>query len=177
MSLTLILSLSLYSSLTLSPSIALSFSSSPSLSLLSLSLSLSLSLPYPTPRNFSFYALDNQNLRQLWDWSKHNLTILRGRTFFHYNSKLCMAEIRKMEDITGTKERNLEKDIAMRTNGDQASCKTHTHMHACTHEHTHACTHAHSPEVDTGVLVVPNAFYVDITTLLTKSCVCVCVCV
>ncbi|KAJ3599168.1 hypothetical protein NHX12_033131 [Muraenolepis orangiensis] len=36
---------------------------------------------------FSFYALDNQNLRQLWDWSKHNLTIMRGRIFFHYNSK------------------------------------------------------------------------------------------
>uniref|UniRef100_A0A8C5AFH3 Tyrosine-protein kinase receptor n=1 Tax=Gadus morhua TaxID=8049 RepID=A0A8C5AFH3_GADMO len=73
--------------------------------------------------NFSFYALDNQNLRQLWDWSKHNLTILRGRAFFHYNSKLCMAEIRKMEEITGTKDRNLEKDIALRTNGDQASCE------------------------------------------------------
>ncbi|CAL8254318.1 unnamed protein product [Merluccius merluccius] len=73
--------------------------------------------------NFSFYALDNQNLRQLWDWSKHNLTIMRGRTFFHYNSKLCMTEIRKMEEITGTKDRNLEKDIALRTNGDQASCE------------------------------------------------------
>ncbi|KAF7653328.1 hypothetical protein LDENG_00084730, partial [Lucifuga dentata] len=72
----------------------------------------------------SFYALDNQNLRELWDWSKHNLTIQRGRTFFHYNSKLCMSEIRKMEEVTGTKERNLKNDIAVRTNGDQASCET-----------------------------------------------------
>uniref|UniRef100_A0A671YVD5 Tyrosine-protein kinase receptor n=1 Tax=Sparus aurata TaxID=8175 RepID=A0A671YVD5_SPAAU len=73
---------------------------------------------------FAFYALDNQNLRELWDWSKHNLTIQRGRMFFHYNSKLCMSEIRKMEEKTGTKERNLKNDIAGRTNGDQASCET-----------------------------------------------------
>lgn len=73
---------------------------------------------------YAFYALDNQNLRELWDWSKHNLTIERGRTFFHYNSKLCMSEIRKMEEMTGTKERNQKNDIALRTNGDQASCET-----------------------------------------------------
>ncbi|XP_040027550.2 insulin receptor a [Gasterosteus aculeatus] len=75
--------------------------------------------------NYSFYALDNQNLRQLWDWSKHNLTILQGRMFFHYNSKLCMAEIKKMETVTGTKERNVKNDIALKTNGDQASCENY----------------------------------------------------
>ncbi|XP_018583701.2 insulin receptor-like isoform X2 [Scleropages formosus] len=73
--------------------------------------------------NYSFYALDNQNLRQLWDWSKHSLKILRGRMFFHYNSKLCMSEIRKMEEVTGTKDRQLKTDIALKTNGDQASCE------------------------------------------------------
>ncbi|TNM98429.1 hypothetical protein fugu_014675 [Takifugu bimaculatus] len=75
--------------------------------------------------NYSFYALDNQNLRQLWDWSKHNLTILQGRMFFHYNSKLCMSEIHKMEEVTGTKQRQVKNDIASKTNGDQASCETH----------------------------------------------------
>ncbi|XP_035489022.1 insulin receptor a [Scophthalmus maximus] len=75
--------------------------------------------------NYSFYALDNQNLRQLWDWSKHKLAILQGRMFFHYNSKLCMSEIRKMEEVTGTKERQLKIDIASKTNGDQASCENH----------------------------------------------------
>uniref|UniRef100_A0A8C6U1H3 Tyrosine-protein kinase receptor n=1 Tax=Neogobius melanostomus TaxID=47308 RepID=A0A8C6U1H3_9GOBI len=73
---------------------------------------------------FAFYALDNQNLRELWDWSKHNLTILNGRTFFHFNSKLCMSEIRKMVEVTGVKERNKKNDIAARTNGDQAACET-----------------------------------------------------
>uniref|UniRef100_A0A8D2P6H3 Tyrosine-protein kinase receptor n=1 Tax=Zosterops lateralis melanops TaxID=1220523 RepID=A0A8D2P6H3_ZOSLA len=74
--------------------------------------------------NYSFYALDNQNLRQLWDWSKHNLTIPRGKVFFHYNPKLCLSEIHKMEEITGTKGRQDRNDIALKTNGDQASCKT-----------------------------------------------------
>lgn len=74
-------------------------------------------------RNYSFYAFDNQNLRQLWDWSKHKLTIQQGRMFFHYNSKLCMSEIHKMEEVTGTKERQVKNDIASKTNGDQASCK------------------------------------------------------
>uniref|UniRef100_A0A4W4FH07 Tyrosine-protein kinase receptor n=1 Tax=Electrophorus electricus TaxID=8005 RepID=A0A4W4FH07_ELEEL len=73
--------------------------------------------------NYSFYALDNPNLRQLWDWSKHNLTILHGRMFFHYNAKLCLSEIQRMEQVTGTKERNTKTDIAVRTNGDQASCE------------------------------------------------------
>lgn len=72
---------------------------------------------------YAFYALDNQNLRELWDWSKHNLTIQRGRMFFHYNSKLCMSEIQKMAEVTGTSQRNQKNDIALRTNGDQASCK------------------------------------------------------
>lgn len=74
-------------------------------------------------RNYSFYALDNQNLRQLWDWSKHKLTILQGRMFFHYNSKLCMAEIRRMEEVTGLKDRRVKNEIALKTNGDRASCK------------------------------------------------------
>ncbi|NXR41995.1 INSR protein, partial [Zosterops hypoxanthus] len=73
--------------------------------------------------NYSFYALDNQNLRQLWDWSKHNLTIPRGKVFFHYNPKLCLSEIHKMEEITGTKGRQDRNDIALKTNGDQASCE------------------------------------------------------
>ncbi|KAK6291194.1 hypothetical protein J4Q44_G00384050 [Coregonus suidteri] len=72
---------------------------------------------------YSFYALDNQNLRQLWDWNKHNLTILQGRMFFQLNIKLCMSEIRKMEEVTGTKDRQHKNDIVSKTNGDQASCE------------------------------------------------------
>uniref|UniRef100_A0A2K6GHI2 Insulin receptor n=1 Tax=Propithecus coquereli TaxID=379532 RepID=A0A2K6GHI2_PROCO len=73
--------------------------------------------------SYSFYALDNQNLRQLWDWSKHNLTITQGKLFFHYNPKLCLSEIHKMEEVSGTKGRQERNDIALKTNGDQASCE------------------------------------------------------
>lgn len=47
--------------------------------------------------------------------------------FFHYNSKLCMSEIHKMEEKTGTKQRQLKNDIASKTNGDQASCEDPPH--------------------------------------------------
>ncbi|XP_029470000.1 insulin receptor [Rhinatrema bivittatum] len=73
--------------------------------------------------NYSFYALDNPNLRQLWDWSKHNLTIAHGKLFFHYNPKLCLSEIHKMEAISGTKGRQERNDINLKSNGDQASCE------------------------------------------------------
>ncbi|KAM4706801.1 insulin receptor [Discoglossus pictus] len=78
------------------------------------------------PGNYSFYALDNPNLRQLWDWSKHNLTITHGKLFFHYNPRLCLSEIHDMENITGTKGRQDKNDIATKTNGDQASCEDGT---------------------------------------------------
>ncbi|MBV94658.1 Insulin receptor, partial [Eschrichtius robustus] len=78
---------------------------------------------FPFIMNYSFYALDNQNLRQLWDWSKHNLTITQGKLFFHYNPKLCLSEIHKMEEVSGTKGRQERNDIALKTNGDQASCE------------------------------------------------------
>uniref|UniRef100_A0A8C6UVR6 Tyrosine-protein kinase receptor n=1 Tax=Neogobius melanostomus TaxID=47308 RepID=A0A8C6UVR6_9GOBI len=71
--------------------------------------------------NFSFYALDNQNLRQLWDWSKHKLTIQKGHIVFLYNSKLCMSEIFKMVEVTGATVQN--RDDIRKTNGEQASCE------------------------------------------------------
>ncbi|KAE8632427.1 hypothetical protein XENTR_v10001545 [Xenopus tropicalis] len=73
--------------------------------------------------NYSFYALDNPSLRQLWDWHKHNLTIIHGKLFFHHNPRLCLAEIHQMEEVTGTKGRQDKNDISTKTNGDQASCE------------------------------------------------------
>ncbi|MEE6507863.1 hypothetical protein FKM82_017163 [Ascaphus truei] len=75
------------------------------------------------PGNYSFYALDNANLRQLWDWNKHNLSITHGKLFFHYNPRLCLAEIHHMEEISGTKGLQDRNDISAKTNGDQASCE------------------------------------------------------
>ncbi|XP_078473381.1 insulin-like growth factor 1 receptor [Lampetra planeri] len=76
------------------------------------------------PGNHSFYVLDNQNLQQLWDWDKHNLTIRKGKMFFHFNPKLCLSEIYTMEEKTHTKGRQEDSDISLKTNGDQASCES-----------------------------------------------------
>ncbi|XP_063002373.1 insulin receptor-related protein [Elgaria multicarinata webbii] len=74
--------------------------------------------------NYTLYVLDNQNLQQLWDWSHHALSIPVGKMYFAFNPKLCLSEIYRMEEITGTKGRQNKAEINPRTNGDRASCKT-----------------------------------------------------
>ncbi|NXL85915.1 INSRR protein, partial [Alectura lathami] len=76
--------------------------------------------------NYTLYVLDNQNLQQLWDWSHHLLSIPVGKMYFAFNPKLCLAEIYRMEEVTGTKGRQNKAEINPRTNGDRASCKTQT---------------------------------------------------
>uniref|UniRef100_A0A7N8XTB4 Tyrosine-protein kinase receptor n=1 Tax=Mastacembelus armatus TaxID=205130 RepID=A0A7N8XTB4_9TELE len=73
---------------------------------------------------YSFSAINNQHLQQLWDWSQHNLTIRAGRLFFRLNPKLCMSEIRTMWDKTGITVKPDEGDF--RNNGERASCESHT---------------------------------------------------
>ncbi|NXW45145.1 INSRR protein, partial [Nyctiprogne leucopyga] len=76
--------------------------------------------------NYTLYVLDNQNLQQLWDWSHHVLSIPVGKMYFAFNPKLCLDEIYRMEEVTGTKGRQNKAEINPRTNGDRASCKTQT---------------------------------------------------
>uniref|UniRef100_A0A8C6YSV1 Tyrosine-protein kinase receptor n=1 Tax=Nothoprocta perdicaria TaxID=30464 RepID=A0A8C6YSV1_NOTPE len=73
--------------------------------------------------NYTLYVLDNQNLQQLWDWSHHVLSIPVGKMYFAFNPKLCLAEIYRMEEVTGTKGRQNKAEINPRTNGDRASCE------------------------------------------------------
>lgn len=80
-------------------------------------------LPTSPPRNYTLYVLDNQNLQQLWDWSHHVLSIPVGKMYFAFNPKLCLAEIYRMEEVTGTKGRQNKAEINPRTNGDRASCE------------------------------------------------------
>jgi hypothetical protein len=74
-------------------------------------------------RNYSFYVLDNQNLQQLWDWNHRNLTVRSGKMYFAFNPKLCVSEIYRMEEVTGTKGRQSKGDINTRNNGERASCE------------------------------------------------------
>lgn len=76
--------------------------------------------------NYTLYVLDNQNLQQLWDSNHESLSIPVGKMYFAFNPKLCLSEIYRMEEITGTKGRQNKAEINPRTNGDRASCKSHT---------------------------------------------------
>lgn len=82
-----------------------------------------LPLHVSSSRNYTLYVLDNQNLQQLWDWSHHVLSIPVGKMYFAFNPKLCLAEIYRMEEVTGTKGRQNKAEINPRTNGDRASCE------------------------------------------------------
>uniref|UniRef100_A0A8C7ZHT9 Tyrosine-protein kinase receptor n=1 Tax=Oryzias sinensis TaxID=183150 RepID=A0A8C7ZHT9_9TELE len=72
---------------------------------------------------YSFFAINNQHLQSLWDWSQHNLTIRAGRLFFRQNPKLCMSEIHKMWEKTGITVKPEGGDF--RNNGEKASCESH----------------------------------------------------
>ncbi|XP_061781014.2 insulin-like growth factor 1a receptor [Nerophis lumbriciformis] len=72
---------------------------------------------------YSFSAINNQHLHDLWDWSQHNLTIRAGRLFFRLNPKLCMSEIHTMWKKTGITSKPEEGDF--RNNGERASCESH----------------------------------------------------
>ncbi|XP_061462034.1 insulin receptor-related protein isoform X3 [Rhineura floridana] len=52
-----------------------------------------------------------------------NLKLIRGDSMV---DGLCLSEIYRMEEITGTKGRQNKAEINPRTNGDRASCKTQT---------------------------------------------------
>ncbi|XP_029008650.1 insulin-like growth factor 1a receptor [Betta splendens] len=73
---------------------------------------------------YSFSAINNQNLQQLWDWGQHNLSIQAGRLFFSLNPKLCMSEIHTMWEKTGVAVKPVEGDF--RNNGERASCESHS---------------------------------------------------
>ncbi|XP_040198281.1 insulin-like growth factor 1 receptor [Rana temporaria] len=79
-----------------------------------------------TDGNYAFYVLDNNNLQQLWDFSKHSLTIKTGKMYFAFNPRLCVKEINDMVNVTGTTGRQTDQDINRKNNGDRASCESHT---------------------------------------------------
>lgn len=43
--------------------------------------------------------------------------------YFAFNPKLCVSEIYRMEEVSGTKGRQSKGDINPRNNGERASCK------------------------------------------------------
>lgn len=71
---------------------------------------------------YGLYVVDNQNLQSLFS---HNVTIERGKLFFHFNPKLCPAVIEELKDNV-VELRSVEKlaieDVALNSNGDKIAC-------------------------------------------------------
>ena len=69
-----------------------------------------------------FVVLDNQNLQELWNWNtKTSLKIDNGRLFFHFNPKLCIKEIEKLQNITNITDVT-ELEVDKSSNGDKIAC-------------------------------------------------------
>lgn len=68
--------------------------------------------------------LDNQNIQDIWDWENRTLEIQNknGLLFFHFNPKLCLSKIKKLQEMTNLKPFN-EQEVASNSNGDKIACK------------------------------------------------------
>lgn len=71
---------------------------------------------------YALYIIDNHNIQNLFP---QNVTIETGRLFFHFNSRLCLADIENLmpfvTELQGVK-RLAPEDVAPDTNGDKVPC-------------------------------------------------------
>ena len=82
------------------------------------------SLSFSLHSKYAVYVMDNRNLQHLFHWDTHpNITIGNGKLFFHFNPKLCMSEIHKLNEYIGRNATFGHGDINPSTNGDQVACK------------------------------------------------------
>ncbi|XP_072050525.1 insulin-like peptide receptor isoform X2 [Amphiura filiformis] len=75
---------------------------------------------------YAIYVMDNRNLQHLFHWDTHpNISVSGlGKLFFHFNPKLCMSEINKLNRRIGRNNSFDHTDINPSTNGDQVACST-----------------------------------------------------
>lgn len=71
---------------------------------------------------YAFVVMDNQNLQELWDWHNKTFKIENGTLFFHFNPKLCMDRIRKLQMYSGLKNFT-DLEVSANSNGDRMACK------------------------------------------------------
>lgn len=70
---------------------------------------------------YVFVVLDNQNLQELWNNDNHTLQIKNGRLFFHFNPKLCLYKIQRLQKMANLDEAT-ELEVAPNSNGDKIAC-------------------------------------------------------
>ncbi|XP_023210808.1 insulin-like peptide receptor isoform X2 [Centruroides sculpturatus] len=75
-------------------------------------------------KDYSFLVLENENLKELWDWTNKpkTLTILNGKIFFHFNSKLCLSKINDLKKYANVTMDWDDRDVSPSSNGDRVAC-------------------------------------------------------
>lgn len=72
-------------------------------------------------QKFTFVIISNENLQELWNWNeKRSLKLIRGNLLVHFNSKLCLNQIDKLQELLKT---NKTADfISDESNGYEQTC-------------------------------------------------------
>lgn len=75
-------------------------------------------------KDYSFLVLENENLKELWDWKNKpkTLRILNGKIFFHFNSKLCLSKINELKKYAEVRMDWDDRDVSSSSNGDRVAC-------------------------------------------------------
>lgn len=70
---------------------------------------------------YTFVIMSNENLQELWDFrEKKTLRLARGNLLVHYNSKLCLSQIRELQSILKT---SVSEDfVSVDSNGYEQTC-------------------------------------------------------
>ncbi|PSN49106.1 hypothetical protein C0J52_13639 [Blattella germanica] len=77
-------------------------------------------------KRYSLLVFENQNLQELWNWTNRPpLKIKNGALKFHYNPKLCLSEIDKLQEIAGLQNYS-NFDVSRESNGDKVACNVVT---------------------------------------------------
>ncbi|XP_055857084.1 insulin-like receptor isoform X2 [Episyrphus balteatus] len=72
---------------------------------------------------FALYVLENQDLERIWGEGQQ-VQMDEGRVFFHFNPKLCYADIDKLRPSLKNKLPFDKNEVATDSNGSKGSCNT-----------------------------------------------------
>lgn len=70
---------------------------------------------------YTIQILSNDNLQELWDFrDMKTLRLERGNLLVHYNSKLCLSQVRELQSVLGTNKS--EDFVSIDSNGYEQTC-------------------------------------------------------